>query len=143
MFVSVSCRWLTLAPMGLVLAACASAQTPAPAPEPLSAPSTRSYTQQLFDLYLRINPMCPRSSVADESEAYAPARAAFDQYRRSIDGSAEAALFDAGVEEVHHWETLVDINCQTPGNDSTETLRSKVLDETQRALAALRHSAKD
>ena len=149
MSAAVACRWFALAPMGLVLAACAAAQPPSSSPAqeealPASdAHSHRDYTHQVNDLYLLLNPICPRSSVANADEAYAPARAAFDAYRRSIEGSPDAARFDAGVAQARHWQSVVDINCQAPNHDSTETLRSQILDETRRALAALQHSRRD
>lgn len=143
MFASVSHRrLLLLAPLTLALGACATAGSSSPEPLPsASVPAPRSYQQQVRDLYLTIHPLCMRSRVADENAAFAPARAEFDRYRRSLEGRPQAAQFDAGIEDARQWRMVVRIRCAAPNDDSTETLRRHVLGETRRALAALRQRA--
>ena len=143
MFASVSCRrLLLLAPLGLALGACAATGSRPIEPLPSTGnPAPRSYQQQSRDLYLSLWPMCTRSRVAVASEAYGPARAEVERYRRSIEGRPEAEKFDAGVKDALDWRMTVRIRCAAPGEDSTATLRRKVTGETRKALANLRRSA--
>lgn len=138
-------RLLLLAPLGLgvALAACTTAGSPSPEPLPSAGnPTPRDYQQQVRNLYLTIWPMCTRSRVANEKEAYAPARAEFDRYRRSIEGRPEAAQFDAGVKDAQEWRMVVRMRCPALNDDSTATVRNRVLAETRRALGELRRSAR-
>lgn len=104
----------------------------------LSAANGAAFRLAVRDLENGLNPLCAFSSLVDNDDGFAAARAQADAFRTSIAASPYADHYDIARADAHYKLSITMVECANPEPITHDALEGRTLKRTKDELDALR-----